>query len=257
MNDNYVSGSGLFARQGGKYRQRKVILENFPPTSEYDTYVEPFLGGGSIAIEAPRVKTMIAGDTDPVVISIFKDFQKAGHLIKNMDFTINRNRDTFDYLKTSNPTTPAKRLYKELFLTFYSFAGNKKQFSNSRPETNAQKLKSNIDKYQQQLEPYTILKKDYSFLLKKYDSPTTFFYLDPPYYGTDVKPYATGNIDHEKLAEILKRISGYFMLSHNDTPYIRNLYKGFRFFTYKSTQASLSKGGTKKVPEVLIMNYNR
>ena len=257
MDDNYVSGSGLFARQGGKYRQRKIILENFPPTSAYDTYVEPFLGGGSIAMEAPKVKTMIAGDSDPVVISTFKDFKKAGHLIKNMDFRI--NRDTFDYLKDSNPTTPAKRLYKELYLSFNSFAGNKQLFNSTKvvsmPNSNGQRIKSNIDKYQQQLEPYTILKKDYSFLIKKYDSPTTFFYLDPPYYDTDTKVYATGNIDHEKLAKMLRTISGYFMLSHSDIPYIRNLYDGFRFIKYKSSQLNFAKGARTKVPELLIMNY--
>jgi DNA adenine methylase len=245
-----INGSGLFSRQGGKYRQRKIILEHFPPTYAYDTYVEPFLGGGSIAMEAPRVKTMIAGDTDPAVISTFKDFKKAGHLIKNMDFT--PDKDTFEKLKASNPTTPAARLYKELYLSFHSYAGNKRHFS--KRNSTGDRLKSNIDKYMQQLAPYTILKRDYSDLIKKYDSPTTFFYLDPPYYGTDTKPYATGNIDHEKLAEMLRNISGYFMLSHNDTPYIRNLYDGFRFFKYISPQANID-GGERRVPEVLITNY--
>jgi DNA adenine methylase len=245
-----INGSGLFSRQGGKYRQRKIILEHFPPTYAYDTYVEPFLGGGSIAMEAPRVNTMIAGDTDPLVISMFKDFKKAGHLIKNMDFT--NDKDTFEKLKASNPTTPATRLYKEFYLSLNSYASNKLIFAERN--ITGDRLKSNIDKYKQQLEPYTILKKDYSFLIKKYDSPTTFFYLDPPYHETDVKPYATGNIDHEKLAKMLRNISGYFMLSHNDTPYIRNLYDGFRFFKYISRQSNFA-GGANKVPEVLIMNY--
>jgi len=206
-------------------------------------------------MEAPRVKKMVAGDTDTFVVNMFKDFKSLSvKQLESMDFT--PDKEKFNRIMDEVPKSKIKRFYKGMYLGYNSYAGNR-EFYNKR-KTNGivgSNFTRNIEKYKEQLEPFTILKKDYKYMINTYDSPTTFFYLDPPYADTNVKPYETGNIDHPHLAKMLRNIKGLFMLSHNDTLYIRKLYKGFRFIKYSSKQADIAKGGIREVPEVLILNY--
>jgi len=57
------------SRQGGKFYSYKKIIPHFP--EDYDLYVEPFVGGGSIFFNTKQVKSVI-NDLDPELISIYK-----------------------------------------------------------------------------------------------------------------------------------------------------------------------------------------
>jgi len=59
--------------------------------------------------------------------------------------------------------------------------------------------------------------------------PDTFFYLDPPYYGCE-NYYGDGIFSKEnfgKLRNILDGLKGKFILSINDHPQTREIFKGF------------------------------
>jgi len=83
-----------------------------------------------------------------------------------------------------------------------------------------------------------------------------FLYLDPPYYiGKDSKmfkgiypqrnfPIHHNNFNHFYLAEILKEHKGGFILSYNDSPTIRELYKDCEIFT-PSWQYTMGQGETR------------
>ena len=243
---------GLFQRQGGKWKQRKQVFAKFLPKSEYSTYVEPFLGGGNIALESPIVNQMIAGDTDDRVIDIFSLVKELNaEDIKNLDFKA--DKELFRKLRNFEPKSDIEKLYRLLYLMFHS---HPKNFANSMIShgTTGFKFKKDLDKIKTVLDNYVILRKDYKYLISEYDSPTTFFYLDPPYHSTDTTAYQTGNIDHEQLANILRNIKGKFLLSNSDNPFIRNLYKGYNITSFMSKQSGVITG-TKEVSELLISNY--
>ena len=92
-------------------------------------------------------------------------------------------------------------------------------------------------------------------IIPKYDSDSSFFYCDPPYYETSVTDYETGTIDHLELFNILDNIKGYFLLSYNDTPYIRKLYKNYHITSFKNHQTFTGVGGDKIAMDLLISNY--
>ena len=77
--------------------------------------------------------------------------------------------------------------------------------------------------------------RNFDTLIQKMDRPTTLFYLDPPYYNCE--NYYGKDIfsreDFAKLNEILRNIQGKFILSLNDVPEVRELFKGFYFQTKK------------------------
>lgn len=71
--------------------------------------------------------------------------------------------------------------------------------------------------------------RDFQDVIRQYDSPTSFFYCDPPYYMTESYYKNVGEKgftvqDHVRLRDTLLDIDGKFLLSYNDDPYIRSLY---------------------------------
>ncbi|WP_050814131.1 DNA adenine methylase [Clostridium sp. BNL1100] len=85
-----------------------------------------------------------------------------------------------------------------------------------------------------------------------------FFYLDPPYYGTEKYYQAEFKPeDHETLAKTLKRLKGKFLLSYNDCEYVRELYKDFTIEEIQRNHNLLNRyeGKEKTYCEVLVRNY--
>ena len=92
-----------------------------------------------------------------------------------------------------------------------------------------------------------ILNVDYKEVIEKYDSPETFFYLDPPYMGRE-KYYINHDFNknsHYELASILYKIKGRFLLSYYHFDGIEELYPNCRFEFKKTIMGT----------EYIIMNY--
>jgi DNA adenine methylase len=255
----YMEGNGLISRQGGKYTKRKQIFKRFPPT-DYTTYVEPFVGGGSIFLEAPLVSKMIAGDSDTRLIHLFQDLKTLDvPMVQAFNFNVPFDKEKWEradkYARSKKKGTA--RFLANLLIRKFSFSNMANAFLNSKSfETrNYQNLKKQLPELKERVKDVTFLHKPYNVLLDKYDGPNTFFYLDPPYYKTYSGAYETGEIDHELLAERLKKVKGKFLLSYNDTPFIRKLYKGYKITSFKNTQTLGSEDNIKIVRDVLISNY--
>ena len=95
----------------------------------------------------------------------------------------------------------------------------------------------------------------YQDFIKKYDTAQTLFYLDPPYYNCE-NHYGKGLFrrdDFNCIADILLGIKGRFIISINDTPEIREIYKDFNIKEI-STLYSISSKKNKPVNELIISN---
>ena len=99
---------------------------------------------------------------------------------------------------------------------------------------------------------------DWRDCLSRYDREGTVFYLDPPYYGCE-NDY--GNTwqrdDFYELAEKLKNIKGKFILSINDLPETRQIFKDFELLEVqtKYSCATDSLSHSKVITELLIKNF--
>lgn len=106
----------------------------------------------------------------------------------------------------------------------------------------------------------TVLNQDYKTVIKKYDNANAFIYLDPPYENPNSKLYREEDMDYEEMARFLRNVKGKFLLSINDSPNIRNIFKEFNIKKI-TVDGAANKGsllktvGVKQRAEVLITNY--
>ena len=85
--------------------------------------------------------------------------------------------------------------------------------------------------------------------------PDTLFYLDPPYFNCE-DYYGKGLFnkkDFELLRDQLKAIKGKFILSLNNVPEIREIFKDFHIIE-TSVRWSLGKD-YNEANEVIILNF--
>ena len=92
--------------------------------------------------------------------------------------------------------------------------------------------------------------------MKRYDRKHTFFYCDPPYWQTAGYDRAFDWTEYQELAAFMATAQGKVMLSINDHPDIRELFKDF-WMTRLELAYSVSKNISKRQPsgELVICNY--
>lgn len=96
----------------------------------------------------------------------------------------------------------------------------------------------------------------YEQVLKRYDRPTTFFYIDPPYYGIKLYRYILEKPEFVTLRDRLKELKGNFLLSLNDTPDVRDIFSCFHIEPIGIAYSVQAKG-ERQHQELLISNYRR
>jgi len=102
---------------------------------------------------------------------------------------------------------------------------------------------------------------DFEDVIKEFDGPTTYFYVDPPYWKTE-NYYSNHDFDredHERLADCLKGIEGKFSLSYYDFQLLNEWFPKEEYKWEKkefAKAAAAKKGKTQNMgEELLIMNY--
>tara|TARA_R110000751_G_scaffold17895_3_gene54742 strand:+ start:9745 stop:10527 length:783 start_codon:yes stop_codon:yes gene_type:complete len=260
-----MSLKGLIGRTGGKSRLKKKIRGMIPP---HTTYIEPFVGGGSVFFSAPADpnRKEVINDKDKEVAQIYMDVKNVGDKIQNITPP---DKEGFNRLKGQTKfSSPVERLRRNLILSLYSFRSDRRNFAFSKarmPELQARQSQGSsqkkYEKYKERLKNTRILNQDYKTVIKKYDNPDAFIYLDPPYStASDNNDYKDNDIKIEDIINLLKTVKGKFILSYDNNATARRLAKsaGFKVLTVstKYTDGRAGGGGhTINKKELLIRNY--
>jgi DNA adenine methylase len=102
---------------------------------------------------------------------------------------------------------------------------------------------------------------DFQEVIEKYDSPSTYIYLDPPYWKTEnyYNNHDFDSADHQRLAEVLNNVQGKFSLSYYDFDLLHEWFPQdrFRWEEKEFAKAAAAKKGKKQNmgKELLILNY--
>jgi len=274
---------------GGKSKIGKWIKDYYP--TDMETYVETF--GGMFwcffnmdLSKYPNLKRVVYNDFNPLNYNLFMCLQNPSVLLNAVNSIPCQERGVED--------TPS--IYKEQFNLFqqelfatgftinypdYDVAAKYAYiltsiFSGSRPETSGfidlkGKYKSKFLTFRDKLSKPDWIEHfnrishfrlgDFGDVIDEFDSPTTYFYVDPPYWKTE-NYYSNHDFDredHERLAKVLHGVKGKFSLSYYDFELLHTWFPESEYtWTMKefAKAASAKKGVSQNMgQELLIMNY--
>lgn len=279
----------MFPYIGGKAHHVKWMDAKFP--SQFKTFVEVFGGAGWVSVKSTKVDqatTRVYNDFNPLLANVYECFRTdPARLLKLMDATPKSELARYQqYQKELFGTLDWAEVklgdfdlaVKYLYLQTQVFAGTPLSESNvpyftelkaggkypSKYDTLKKKL--GTAKITNRLQAITQVEKlDCEELIRKYDSPDTFFYIDPPYYNMEF--YYSQDFPREKhasLAKTLGEIQGRFALSYYEFDDLRQFYPEDQFTWHRQSvyRSAATRSGKDKNyksksrgTEILIMNY--
>lgn len=243
---------------GGKRALAKTIIALFP---SHTTYVEVFCGGGQVFFRKEPSKVEIINDLDRDVVNFFRVAQAhAGELIRTMHFTV-ASRTWFDLMLRTDPEnlTDVQRAARFLYLTKTTYASlvRRRNYGTNvgqTPSFNPERLPDLLEETRKRLARVQIENLPYEEVLRRYDRSTTLFYLDPPYYARKLYRFNLDHDDFVKMANLLSSLKGKFVLSLNDVPQVREIFKQFSIRGVELSYTAQKVAG-KRFKEVLITNF--
>ena len=249
---------------GGKRLLRKTIAPLIPKNIK--SYIEPFGGGGWVLFYKDRWADLeIYNDLDGRLVNLFRIVKYHPNAFKEEYKYLLGSRDMFFQFLNGTFITDIQKAVQFYFIITRSFGGKGSSFGTVKKSSGgASKSQKNvldkIDAIHERLDKVMIENRDFETLIKQYDFEDAFFYCDPPYsQGCGYDVTSTKGFDHERLREVLGNIKGRFLLSYDDSPKIRELYKGFEMIEVERLNGINNRSDVenrKKIfKELLIANY--
>jgi len=275
---------------GSKSRIGSWIVEYYP--HDMEILVEPFSGAfwcyfNMNLNKFKNLHTVVYNDYNPLNANLFRCISQHDRfyeeLIKHpcQEYHITNTppeyserfnqyqKEVFDsnLILTSEPNFDIGAKYAYVISqTFSGISSSTTKFVDLKGKYRS-KFLSFVDKFKKQeyidhIKKITFVENmDFAEVIEKYDSPTTFLYLDPPYKERESK-YSNHNFvsdTHERLMNTLKNVKGKWCLSYYDFPELSEWYPKdkYNWVSKDYKKASGASRGKKQSTgtELLIMNY--
>ena len=275
-----LKGKPFVKWAGGKRQILDKLKEHLP--EDYDTYYEPFVGGGALLLDLLPEKAVI-NDSNYELMNVYaciQDEDKLKKMTKELDsyetkhseefyFEIrNKDKDKLKFGKMADYKRAARTIYlnKACFNGLYR-VNSKNEFNvpfNKKEKVNTYEG-SNIEAIHYYLNYRNVTLKSCDFEEAVKDAKKgDFIYFDPP-YDSDTETFNSytkdgfGKEEQVRLARVYKELSDrgcYVMLSNHNTKLINELYDGFNIHVIEAKR-NINANGKKrgKVEEVIITNY--
>ena len=268
---------------GGKSKAIKTLSPWFPKT--ISEYREPFIGGGSIAIEVTKSNPDIPVWINDLYVPLYNFWVQLRDRGEELSERVREEKQrTLDEGDKDKVTASAKELfnkYKEEIDTYDDFEKavaffimNKCSFSGLTENSTFSQSASNsnfslvgadkLAQFSKLIKDWKITNIDYSEVMKAIGSPDTFVFLDPPY---DIKDFLYGknremhkSFDHNRFADDVYNCVHKFMITYNVNDRLKELYKNYNLKEWKLRYSMAHRGdkGTDEniKTELLVTNYS-
>ncbi len=255
---------------GGKSRAVKFIAPLIP---KFDEYREPFVGGGSVFVylkqKYPNKKYWI----NDLYTNLFHFWNKCKNDItllinqinewkniygkgKELYYFLMNNIDYFDDLKKASAFFVFNRI---------TFSGTTESGGFSKDAFEKRFTISSIERVKALstvLHSTKITNHDFEQVIKR-KGENIFLFLDPPYYSARKSALygKNGNMhkkfDHKRFANVLKETKHKWLITYDDSKYIRKLFSFANISTWNLSYGmrNVNKNRNQMGKELFISNY--
>lgn len=237
---------------GGKGKFLKHILPYIEPRPDETHYIEPFGGSGVVLLNKSPHPCETYNDTDSDLVNLFqvlRDPDRVVHLwweLLNTPYAREEFREAIASTKhaAEDPVIRAAQFVIRCRMRFGGGIPGKARSDTDRSWGISHRCNRGMNdivskwlstmlelpRVHRRLATVVIDHQDAARCVKQWDGPSTLFYVDPPYVGTE--NYYQGGFkleDHGRLAEALNAAAGRVVLSYYPHPILRQLYPSTRW----------------------------
>lgn len=251
----------LFAYPGGKTPIRNLIVSLFPAHNSYTTYVDVFGGSAIILLTKEKSVGEIFNDKNEELVNFFRFVKhRPAELAERAKHWIH-SRTLWNEIRFAEkkPFDEVERAFMFWTRIQDSFGARGMNFAMTRDGVKSvSNSRRFLDEVAERLRNATIECSSFDKCLQQYDSPETFFYLDPPYPNTTGGSSNYDNLSSDEwknFRAMLGKIKGKFLLSCNDDPEVIKMFSGFniKFIDVRVTLAKNNNNAKRR--EILVSNY--
>ncbi|MEB3213325.1 MAG: DNA adenine methylase [Leptolyngbyaceae bacterium] len=256
---------------GGKSRVLPQYLPYFP---EYQTYYEPFIGGGAIFFHLGPPQAVLS-DINEELVNVYQCVQRhVEDVIELLTLHHDNHCKDYYYRVRSHPgDDPIERAARLLYLNKTCFNGLYRENSKGYFNVPMGRYKNPticdpglLRSASSALQSVAIAHEPFEAVLSRAKTTSDFVYFDPPYFPisatsnfTGYNRYSFTKDDQVRLRdtfEALAKRGVKVMLSNSDCSFIRELYDGFNIqviYAARAINSNAKKRG--KITELLITSY--
>ena len=260
---------------GGKGRLLAQYEAFFPRA--FDTYYEPFLGGGAVFFHlGGRSQRAVLGDINPELVNVYRCVRdQPRQLIQHLQQHQYHHSPAYYYQvrQERHLRQPVERAARLVYLNKTCYNGLYRENTQGHfnvplgryknpticDEQLIQAAATALQRAQIEVFPFEVI-------LQWPITPADFVYFDPPYHPisstsrfTSYNRYGFSAVDQERLALVFKQLAHRgvpVMLSNSDCALIRELYQGFHLHPIQAPRAINSQANRRgKITELLITSY--
>ncbi len=255
---------------GGKSKALKQIAPLMPAFEEFR---EPFVGGGSVFIYAKQKfpsKKFWINDLYPELFSFWKiaqqDMEGLLEQIQVWKKSYSDGRILHKFLlENISAFEGVKKAAAFFLLNRITFSGTSESGGYSNQAFLKRFTESSIErvaKLKPLLQGVKITNSDYQKVVEK-EGENVFIFLDPPYhsatksalYGKNGHLHKT--FDHQRFAQVMKNCPHHWLITYDDSPFIRELFSFANIFDWNLTYGmrNVTEKSSQKASEIFVSNY--
>lgn len=258
---------GLLTYYGGKQKLAPAIVELIPP--DHYLYGEPFCGGAAVFWKKRPSAVEVLNDRNGELMNFYNvvrsQYAELAELIAGSLHSRKAHQHASIIYNYAELFSTVQRAWAIWVLSSQSFSAildgtwgfdltdgtTSKKIANSRAEF--------TELYSRRLEHVQLECADALYIIRSRDTPKSFFYVDPPYYNSDMGHYRGYTLhDYTQLLECLSKIQGRFLLSSYPSRVLAEYAVGYNWNQLKFEQTvsvNIKSGKGKPKTEVLTGNY--
>jgi DNA adenine methylase len=239
----------------------KYLLSDIP---EHTCYVEAFAGGAALLMAKEPSPTEILNDLHSELVRLYRCVQHhLDELVRQFRWSL-VSREMFKWAQMQHveTLTDIQRAARFYYLQRLSFGGKVagQTFGASTtggPRLNLLRVEEELSQAHLRLMHVTIEHLPWQEVVARYDRPGTLFFFDPPYWRTAGYGMPFPREEYDRLAEVMRGLQGKAILTINDHPDLRPLWRGFRqrkvAITY--TAGGAQAGKARAAAELIVRSW--